>query len=192
MANLTPLISENLGMEMAPIEHIDEGRCHRVTVGQAVDVDIEDVGVAFRPRSAAAELRPDQTPANSDLTSARTLSARGPGLGFECPQMARSLQGSNLPGSDPATASSSDFGRMGHDVPAAGSDGRGGVVGADAVMASRGRAQPTGPRSRWFDGGPALPGCRSRRRVRVVLRPFAAANTSLILIYPGLVCRCRR
>src|SRR5512142_894917 len=33
MANLTPLIVENLGMEVAPIEYIDEGRHHRVTVG---------------------------------------------------------------------------------------------------------------------------------------------------------------
>jgi len=43
MANLTPLISENLGMEVAPIEHVDDGRRHRVKVGSAVEVDIEDV-----------------------------------------------------------------------------------------------------------------------------------------------------
>jgi hypothetical protein len=30
MANIAPLISENLGMELARIEHVDEGRRHRV------------------------------------------------------------------------------------------------------------------------------------------------------------------
>jgi hypothetical protein len=60
MANLTPLISENLGMEVASIEHVDEGRRHRVTVGHAVEVDIEDV--ALRPRRAAAKAHRDQPP----------------------------------------------------------------------------------------------------------------------------------
>ena len=36
MANLAPLIGENLGMEVASIEHVDEGRRHRVTVGHAM------------------------------------------------------------------------------------------------------------------------------------------------------------
>src|SRR5680860_56903 len=49
MANVTPLISENLGMEVASIEHVDDGRRHRVKVGSAVDVDIEDVVSPFDP-----------------------------------------------------------------------------------------------------------------------------------------------
>jgi hypothetical protein len=83
MANLTPLISENLGMEMAPIEHIDEGRRHRVTVGQAVDVDIEDIVSPFDPEGPLPKLTETKHPANSDLTPARTLSARVRGLGIE-------------------------------------------------------------------------------------------------------------
>jgi hypothetical protein len=83
MANLTPLISENLGMEMAPIEHIDEGRRHRVTVGQAVDVDIEDVVSPFDPEGPLPKLTETKHPANSDLTPARALSARVRGLGIE-------------------------------------------------------------------------------------------------------------
>ncbi len=68
VANLVPLIGENLGMQRAPIEHVDEGRRHRVKVGDAVEVDIEDVVSPFDPEGplpkahrnqAPGELRPD-------------------------------------------------------------------------------------------------------------------------------------
>jgi hypothetical protein len=83
MANLVPLISENLGMQRAPIEHVDEGRRHRVKVGDAVDVDIEDVVSPFDPDGPLPKLTETKHPANSDLTPARTLSARIRGLGVE-------------------------------------------------------------------------------------------------------------
>jgi len=83
MANLVPLISENLGMEVAPIEHVNDGRRHRVKVGEAVAVDIEDVVSPFDPEGPPPQLTETRHPANSDLTPARALSARIRGLGIE-------------------------------------------------------------------------------------------------------------
>ncbi len=83
MANLTPLISENLGMEVAPIEHFDDGRRHRVKVGSAVEVDIEDVVSPFDPDGPSPKITESKHPANSDLTPARTLTAQIRGFGIE-------------------------------------------------------------------------------------------------------------
>jgi hypothetical protein len=43
MEALAPLISENLGVERAPIEVREEGLRHSVRIGDAVDFEIEDV-----------------------------------------------------------------------------------------------------------------------------------------------------
>jgi hypothetical protein len=83
IANLVPLISENLGLEVARIEHVDEGRRHRVKVGEAVEVDIEDIVSPFDPEGPLPKLTETKHPANSDLTPARTLFARIHGLGIE-------------------------------------------------------------------------------------------------------------
>jgi hypothetical protein len=83
IANLAPLIGENLGMEVASIEHVDEGRRHRVKVGDALEVDIEDVVSPFDPDGPLPKLTETKHPASSDLTPARTLSARIQGLGIE-------------------------------------------------------------------------------------------------------------
>ena len=83
MANLVPLIGENLGMQRAPIAHVDEGRRHRVKVGDDVEVDIEDVVSPFDPDGPPPKLTETKHPASSDLTPARTLSARIRGLGIE-------------------------------------------------------------------------------------------------------------
>ena len=39
---LAPLIGEMLGMETAPIEYADEGRRHRVKIGDFVNMEVED------------------------------------------------------------------------------------------------------------------------------------------------------
>jgi hypothetical protein len=83
LANVVPLIGENLGMERAPIEHVDDGRRHRVKVGGAVEVDIEDVVSPFDRDGPLPKLTETKHPANSDLTPARTLSARIRGLGVD-------------------------------------------------------------------------------------------------------------
>jgi len=83
VANLVPLITENLGMEVASIEHIDDGRRHRVRVGDAIDVEIEDIVSPFDPDGPPPKLTETKHPANSDLTPARTLFARVQGLGLD-------------------------------------------------------------------------------------------------------------
>src|SRR5690349_20538344 len=42
-AALGPLVAENLGLERLPIELHQEGRTHSIRIGDAVDVEIEDV-----------------------------------------------------------------------------------------------------------------------------------------------------
>ncbi len=83
LANVVPLISENLGMEVAPIEHIDDSRRHRVKVGDAIDVEIEDLRSPFDPDGPPPKLTETRHPANSDMTPARALSARVQGLGLD-------------------------------------------------------------------------------------------------------------
>jgi hypothetical protein len=83
IANLAPLIHENLGMEVAPIEHIDDGRRHRVQVGDAIDVEIEDLVSPFDPDGPLPKLTETKHPANSELTPARALYARVQGLGID-------------------------------------------------------------------------------------------------------------
>jgi hypothetical protein len=83
LANLVPLISENLGMEVASIEHIDDGLRHRVRVGDAIDVEIEDLVSPVDPDGPLPKLTETRHPANSDMTPARSLSARVQGLGID-------------------------------------------------------------------------------------------------------------
>jgi hypothetical protein len=83
LANVVPLISENLGMEVASIEHVDDGHRHRVKVGEAIDVEIEDLVSPFDPDGPLPKITETKHPANSELTPARTLSARVQGLGID-------------------------------------------------------------------------------------------------------------
>ena len=83
LANFVPLISENLGMQVASIEHIDDGLRHRVRVGDAIDVEIEDLVSPVDPDGPLPKLTQTRHPANSDITPARSLSARVQGLGID-------------------------------------------------------------------------------------------------------------
>jgi hypothetical protein len=42
MEGLAPLIGEMLGMETARIDYTDDGRSHRVKIGDAIDIAVED------------------------------------------------------------------------------------------------------------------------------------------------------
>ena len=83
LANVVPLIGENLGMEVASIEHVDDGRRHRVRVGDAIDVEIEDLVSPFDPDGPPPKLTETKHPANPDLAPARTLSGSVRGLGVD-------------------------------------------------------------------------------------------------------------
>ena len=42
MAGLGPLIAENLGSETVPIQYVDDGMRHKVSVGNAISMEVED------------------------------------------------------------------------------------------------------------------------------------------------------
>ncbi|GAA1246914.1 DUF1326 domain-containing protein [Kitasatospora nipponensis] len=42
MEALGPLVGEMLGLEVARIDYADDGRSHRVTIGDAIDLEVED------------------------------------------------------------------------------------------------------------------------------------------------------
>ena len=83
LANVAPLIGKNLGMEVASIEHTDDGRRHRVKVGDAIDVEIEDLVSPFDPDGPPPKLTETRHPTNSEMTPGRGLSARVRGLGID-------------------------------------------------------------------------------------------------------------
>ena len=83
MEALGPLVSENLGVERAPIEVREDGLRHSVKIGAAVDFEIEDV-VPFGVESGEpARLTGIFHPAGSELTVARTTSSSISAFGIE-------------------------------------------------------------------------------------------------------------
>src|SRR5512133_555110 len=82
MAALAPLIGEVAGLERAPISFADDGLTHRVTVGDAIDVEVEDLAppgsseptrfenIAHPPKAmrgaATPEGRPSGRPTGAD------------------------------------------------------------------------------------------------------------------------------
>jgi hypothetical protein len=83
MEALAPLISENLGVERAPIEIHEDGLRHSVTIGDAVDFEIEDV-VPFGVESGEpARLSGIFHPAGSELTIAKATRSRISAFGIE-------------------------------------------------------------------------------------------------------------
>jgi hypothetical protein len=83
MATLAPLIGEMLGVETAPIRYTDDGRRHRVTIGDAVDIEIEDFVPPLNPEGEVEKLTGMFHPANSTLTIARATSSRVDAFGLQ-------------------------------------------------------------------------------------------------------------
>jgi hypothetical protein len=76
MEALGPLVGENLGVERASIDVREDGLRHSVTIGDAVDFEIEDV-VPFGVESGEpARLSGIFHPAGSELTIARATRSR--------------------------------------------------------------------------------------------------------------------
>ena len=83
MEALGPLVSENLGVERAPIEVREEGLRHSVRIGDAVDFEIEDV-VPFGVESGEpARLTGIFHPAGSELTIAKATRSNISAFGVE-------------------------------------------------------------------------------------------------------------
>jgi hypothetical protein len=76
MAALGPLVAEDLGVERAPIEVVEDGGRHSVRIGDAIDLEIEDV-VPFGSESGEpARLTGIFHPAGSELTIARATRSK--------------------------------------------------------------------------------------------------------------------
>jgi hypothetical protein len=83
MEALAPLISENLGVERAPIEVREEGLRHSVRIGDAVDFEIEDV-VPFGVESGEpARVSGIFHPAGSELTISKATRSDISAFGIE-------------------------------------------------------------------------------------------------------------
>jgi hypothetical protein len=83
MAMLAPMISEMLGIETAPIDYTEDGRRHRVRIGDAVDIEIEDFVPPLDPQGEVSKLTGVFHPANSTLTIARATTSRINAFGLQ-------------------------------------------------------------------------------------------------------------
>ena len=83
MAGLAPLIGEMLGVERTPIEYSDDGRHHRVRIGDSVEIDIADIASPLAPDAAAPQLTRVHHPANSTLTVSRGATSRVAAFGYD-------------------------------------------------------------------------------------------------------------
>lgn len=81
-AMLGPLIGEMLGVESAPFDYADDGRSHRVRIGDAVDIEVQDYSP---PGSEAPPVMISNVlhPANSTLTVAKATRSRASAFGIE-------------------------------------------------------------------------------------------------------------
>ena len=83
MEALSPLIGENLGVEVAPIEYEDDGRRHRVRIGEFAEIEIEDFVPPQIPEGEVSKLTGVFHPANSTLTMAQATTSRVNAFGLE-------------------------------------------------------------------------------------------------------------
>lgn len=82
MAALSPLIGETLGIESAPIDYVDDGRRHSVTVGGLMDIEIEDFVAPGNLGGEVERLTGMFHPANSALTIAKATRSRVEAFGL--------------------------------------------------------------------------------------------------------------
>ena len=81
VAALAPLVGEVAGVERAPISFVDDGLNHRVTVGDAIDTEVEDL----TPPGSSEPTRYENIEhlAGPSVTVARATSSRVSGFGIE-------------------------------------------------------------------------------------------------------------
>jgi hypothetical protein len=63
-AMLAPLFSEMLGVQTAPIDYVEDGRRHRVRIGDEVDITVEDLVPPQTPEGPVEKLVGMFHPAN--------------------------------------------------------------------------------------------------------------------------------
>src|SRR4051795_8199218 len=65
MEALSGLIGENLGVEVAPMEYVDDGRRHRARIGELAEIEIEDFVPPQTPEGEVSKLTGVFHPVNS-------------------------------------------------------------------------------------------------------------------------------
>jgi hypothetical protein len=83
MEALSGLVGENLGVEVAPIEYEDDGRRHRVRIGEFAEIEIEDFVPPQTPEGEVSKLTGVFHPANSTLTMAQATTSWVNAFGLE-------------------------------------------------------------------------------------------------------------
>jgi hypothetical protein len=83
MAMLAPLITEMLGAQTAPIDDVEDGRRHRIRVGDEVDSTVEDFVPPQTPEGPVEKLTGMFHPASSTLTIARATASRVNAFGLQ-------------------------------------------------------------------------------------------------------------
>jgi hypothetical protein len=83
MSALGPLISENLGVQRAPIEYRDDGLHHSVKIGDEIELEIEDVVPFGANDGQPVKLAGVFHPAGRELDVARTTSSKVDAFGIE-------------------------------------------------------------------------------------------------------------
>jgi hypothetical protein len=82
-AEFAELIGETLGVEVAPIEYEDDGRRHRVRIGDFAEIEIEDFVPPQTSEGEVPKLTGVFHPANSTLTMAQATTSRVNAFGLE-------------------------------------------------------------------------------------------------------------
>lgn len=83
MEALGPLLGENLGAERARIDFVSEGTTHALKVGDAIDIEVENI-IPFGSESGKpARMINIFHPANTELDLARAKSSRVNAFGME-------------------------------------------------------------------------------------------------------------
>jgi hypothetical protein len=80
---LAPLIGEMLGIVTAPIEYEDDGRRHRVRIGDFAEIEILDFVPPQTPEGEVSKVTGVFHPANSTLTMAQATTSRVSAFGLE-------------------------------------------------------------------------------------------------------------
>jgi hypothetical protein len=83
MEALGPLVGENLGAERAPIEVHEDGLRHSVKIGDAVDIEVEDVVPFGVENGQPAKITGIFHPAGPELTISRATRAKVDAFGIQ-------------------------------------------------------------------------------------------------------------
>ena len=81
MANIAPLIGELLGIERLPMEYADNGNRHRIKIGDAIAIEVEDY--AAQEGGETTKVTGVAHPSGSTITIAKPIESRIKAFGME-------------------------------------------------------------------------------------------------------------